>query len=387
MPDRPHRPRTTPIPGVFGPDEAEPTDAAPEASGASSETPSPDSAEHQASGEAPPVAPAAAAWIDDTPLAPKAATPTPDAPTTDAPTTAPPEASPARFPLPPGEAQGEESPTPLSRATAPRDATRTPEAAAPPEVAPGEPIEARIVSETIRPSEAELVEKAKEATKARARDVASLIVTYGKAHLPERTPAPKAEPTGPPKLKGRLGQILPVLRTLPYILAVVFALSFWWDFPGYSVVVPALDLRIPLDGLLRVLSVSGLIGFGTNWLAITMLFQPREKRAIIPQGLIPAQRERVIYRLSEAISKELINADIIKQKIQESGAIPRYRDMALGVVRGVVEDPGFRGDLRAIASLYVHDVLQRPDLRRELTRLAAEKLEEGAGQGFGGAVL
>ena len=231
----------------------------------------------------------------------------------------------------------------------------------------------------------EVVAEARAETRTRARDLGQLVVRYGKAHLPEREPRAPHVDTGPPKLKGRLGQIIPVLRVVPWLLGGVFAFSFVWDFPGAAVSV--FGQSVSAEGLLRVLSVSGLIGFLTNWLAITMLFQPREKRAILPQGLIPAQRERVIYRLSEAISRELINADIIKAKIQESGAIARYRDLALGVVRGVVEDPAFRRDLREIAGGYVHDVLQRPDLRRELSRLAADKLEESAGQGFGGAVL
>ena len=35
---------------------------------------------------------------------------------------------------------------------------------------------------------------------------------------------------------------------------------------------------LPLEGLLRIISVSGLIGFVTNWVAITMLFNPRQDR-------------------------------------------------------------------------------------------------------------
>ena len=139
--------------------------------------------------------------------------------------------------------------------------------------------------------------------------------------------------------------------------------------------------------MLKLLSVSGLIGFGTNWLAITMLFQPREKRAVIPQGLIPAQRERVIYRLSEAISRELINADIIKQKIQESGVIGRYRDLAVGVIRGVVEDPGFRTELKDLAAGYAQEVLGSEAVRREVAQLAVQKVEQQAGQGLGGVAL
>jgi len=182
---------------------------------------------------------------------------------------------------------------------------------------------------------------------------------------------------------GRVGQVLPFLRLIPWLLGVLFVASFW-----------LMEAPLTLFGrastvgeLIQVLAVSGLIGFGTNWLAITMLFQPREKRAIIPQGLIPAQRERVIYRLSTAISKELINADIIKQKIQASGVIGRYRDLALGVVRGVVEDPGFRADLKRIAQEYAQEVLGSEAVRREVARLAVEKVEEQAGQGLGGMAL
>src|SRR5690606_4569886 len=137
-------------------------------------------------------------------------------------------------------------------------------------------------------------------------------------------------------LQGRLGQILPVMRLIPWVLGGLFALSFAWDFPGQAVQLFGRTLSV--EGLLRILAVSGLIGFATNWLAITMLFQPREKRPIVPQGLIPAQRERVIFRLAQAISQELINEELIKQKIEESGAIRKYREQAVGVLKSVVED-------------------------------------------------
>ena len=217
----------------------------------------------------------------------------------------------------------------------------------------------------------DVVDSAKEATRSRGRELVQLVLRYGRAHVPRSAPARARPDTGPPRMVGRIGQVIPVLRVVPWLLALVFAASFVWDVEG---------------SLLRVLSVSGLIGFATNWLAITMLFQPREKRAIVPQGLIPAQRERVIYRLSEAISRELINADIIKQKIQESGVVGRYRDLALGVVRGVVEDPGFRADLKGLAADYATEVLGSEPVRREVARLALERVET-AGRGLGGVAL
>ena len=169
------------------------------------------------------------------------------------------------------------------------------------------------------------------------------------------------------------------------MLVAVFGLSFAWDFPGATVVLFGEELV--LTGLLRILAVSGLIGFGTNWLAITMLFQPREKRPIVPQGLIPAQRERVIYRLAQAISKELINETIIKQKIEESGAIRKYREQAVTVLKGVVEDADFRRELKGLTADYVETVLGSEDMREQLAQLAVEKIEAQAGQGLGGLAL
>jgi hypothetical protein len=229
------------------------------------------------------------------------------------------------------------------------------------------------------------LDSAREATRSRGREFFSLLVRYGKQEIPAPVPRPPAADTGPPRLVGRIGQVIPYLQTLPWLLGALFALSFFWDFPGVAFEV--FGRSVPADGLIRVLSVSGLIGFLTNWVAITMLFQPRAKRAIIPQGLIPAQRERVIYQLSSAISRELINAEIIKQKIQESGVIGRYRDLALGVVRGVVENPDFRTELKGLATEFATDVLGRESFRKELARVAVEKVEEQAGQGLGGVAL
>jgi hypothetical protein len=235
------------------------------------------------------------------------------------------------------------------------------------------------------PIPAESVEAAKEATKTRVRDVGHLVVRYARRYWPERAPRPVAPAEEPPRLVGRMGQLIPYLRVVPWALTALFAVSFAWDFPGMSV--PLFGEPVSIEGLLRVTAVSGLIGFLTNWLAITMLFQPREKRVLIPQGLIPAQRERVIFRLAQAISAELINEEIIKQKIHESGVIGHYRDLALGTVRRVVEDPGFRAELKALAADYAQEVLGSEGVRKELAALAAQKVEEQAGQGLGGVAL
>ncbi len=251
-----------------------------------------------------------------------------------------------------------------------------------------EPLDVEAVD--IEPDESEsehahTVEEAKAVTKRRAHDLGLLLARYVRRHLPKRTATAPTPVPEPPRLKGRLGAILPVMRLIPWLLGALFLLSFVWDFPGASIELFGRELA--LSGLLRILAVSGLIGFATNWLAITMLFQPREKRPIVPQGLIPAQRERVIFRLAQAISQELINEDIIKAKIEESGAIRKYREQAVDVLKSVVEDPEFRDELKDLTAAYVESVLGSEEMREKLGEVAMQKIEDYAGQGLGGLAL
>ncbi len=228
------------------------------------------------------------------------------------------------------------------------------------------------------------LDDARALTRARARDLRSLLSLYLRRHLPPRPPR-RAEVPEPPRLVGAHAKVLPYLRLVPLGLLLLFGISFVWDFPGVSLTL--FGYTLPLEGLLLVVSVSGLIGFLTNWLAITMLFNPRERRPIFGQGLIPAQRDRVIFRLARAVSEELINEEIIKQKIEESSVIPRYREMALGVTRSVIEDPDFRRDLKRLVAEYLREMLGSEAMRQKLTRFAVQKIEAYAGEGASGLAL
>jgi uncharacterized membrane-anchored protein YjiN (DUF445 family) len=228
------------------------------------------------------------------------------------------------------------------------------------------------------------IPEARERTKQRARELKELVAVYIRRHLPEPSP-PAPLPGEPPRLQGGYEKAIYLLMAVPWLLGILFLTSFAWDFPGVVFTIAGYDLE--MQGLLRIVSVSGLIGFMTNWLAITMLFHPRKKRPIFGQGLIPAQRERVIYRLAQAVSKELINEEIIKAKIEESGVISKYRETAMHVTRGVLEDDDFRRELKGIVGSYVEEVLSAPDMRDKIVRFTIDKLEGYAGKGLGGVAL
>lgn len=164
-----------------------------------------------------------------------------------------------------------------------------------------------------------------------------------------------------------------ILFFFPVFLLIGFATSFFWDFDGLSSHIFGYELEF--DGLLRILSISGLIGFLTNWLAIKMLFRPTHKRPILGQGLIPAQKDRISYRLARAVSEDLINPDIIKKKIQESQAITKYREKATGYVKNIIDDPGFRSDLKKLAVGYVDEMIADPEVRASIANTLIQQIE------------
>src|SRR5689334_4106869 len=55
-------------------------------------------------------------------------------------------------------------------------------------------------------------------------------------------------------------------------------------------------------------SISALVGFGTNWIAIKMLFHPRV-RVLGTQGVIPARRADLGRAVAATIEEHLISAD------------------------------------------------------------------------------
>jgi uncharacterized membrane protein YheB (UPF0754 family) len=177
----------------------------------------------------------------------------------------------------------------------------------------------------------------------------------------------------PPKKEGKHKILLKLLFLFPLLLISTFITSFYWDFNGVQTTV--MGFSIEFEGLMRILSISGLIGFLTNWLAITMLFRPAKRRPIFGQGLVPAQKDRIAFRLAAAVSEDLINPDIIKQKIQESNAISKYRAQATEYIREVIDDPEFRTDLKALAVNYVDEMVAQPEVRANIAESIIHQIE------------
>ena len=180
---------------------------------------------------------------------------------------------------------------------------------------------------------------------------------------------PFIPPAPQPKLK-----ILTYLKPVPWLLLALFLYSFYWDFENLSVQLFNWDL--PLQGVLRIVSVSGMIGFMTNWIAITMLFRPLKRRPLLGQGLIPAQKDRIAYRLSLAVSEDLINPGIIRKKIEQSDVVEKYRRKASLDIRKVFQKKEFRDEIKNLVVEYVSSLLENESVKKQLSVEIAEEIEQ-----------
>jgi uncharacterized membrane protein YheB (UPF0754 family) len=70
--------------------------------------------------------------------------------------------------------------------------------------------------------------------------------------------------------------------------------------------------------LLSIPFISAFIGWFTNWIAIKMLFHPKEPKKILGitfQGIFPKRQMQFAQKLGILVSTELINMDDIKNKL------------------------------------------------------------------------
>lgn len=217
-----------------------------------------------------------------------------------------------------------------------------------------------------------LLQRAKRSSLEHARKFWELL----RQHSPKYSDSAPAEFSLPPKPQASPSFVwlLALLRIFPFLLIAGFGVSFLWDFPSLSV--SLLGFNYGLEGLLRMVSVSGLIGYFTNWIAITMLFKPVTKRPIFGQGLVPAHKQRIAARLATSVSTELINPELIRRKLEENNMIGAYRERLVAYLKGIIDEPAFRSDLRILVVDYVRDLLGEPSVREVIAKKVFEQLEK-----------
>lgn len=216
--------------------------------------------------------------------------------------------------------------------------------------------------------------QAKEMSKEQGRRLWGIIKQYSQIDRLAASSKKSASVLEPPPKKRYSSVLLSILSLFPYLLLLTFCFSFYWDFNGITS--SLFNYPLQFEGLLKIISVSGLIGFLTNWVAITMLFKPAQRRPLLGHGLIPAQKNRIAFRLAQAVSDDLINPDIIKRKINESNIISKYRKSSTQYIKNIIDNPNFREELKQWVVTYLNEMIADPDIRAALAERILQQIEE-----------
>lgn len=88
-------------------------------------------------------------------------------------------------------------------------------------------------------------------------------------------------------------------------------------------------------------SIGGLVGFGTNWVAIKMLFHPRV-RVFGVQGVVPARRLELARSVGITLEEHLISGDRMHRLLVGSGAVNQAIDKLATHLPRLLEDPDAR---------------------------------------------
>jgi len=172
------------------------------------------------------------------------------------------------------------------------------------------------------------------------------------------------------KLAFRTGRGLTLaLALFPPACLAVFLLSF-------------LITQPLLHQILLSAAVAGLIGYGTNWVAVQMLFRPREVRPILGQGLIPSQRDEIIRKVADEVVDKLINEHIIRQELDDSRLISRLVEETVREVRRLARDPELVRDTKSLVLGYASKLARSEPFREDLVREVETRIERVVGRSF-----
>lgn len=197
------------------------------------------------------------------------------------------------------------------------------------------------------------------------------IRTYPETGLPLKPSRPSGDDSTAlsiEELAFRTGRGLRIaLACFAPVCASVFLLSFLLD-EGL------------LRNVVRSVSIAGLIGFGTNWVAIKMLFWPRSIRPVFGQGLIPTQRDAIIVKVADEVVDKLINEQIIRRELDDSRLISRLTEATVDEIRRLVRTPEFVDDSKRMVLTYASLLTDSEEFRTEVLNTAATRVESYGGK-------
>ena len=126
--------------------------------------------------------------------------------------------------------------------------------------------------------------------------------------------------------------------------------------------------------------VGGAIGYLTNYIAIRMLFHPHKPvyigkwRVPLTPGLIPKEQPRIAKSIGEVISRELLNADTLREVLTSDETVEKVRGALTNLVEENRDNESTLKEL--LASAVTEETADRAvtDTREKLAAVICERL-------------
>lgn len=147
--------------------------------------------------------------------------------------------------------------------------------------------------------------------------------------------------SSPPKPRTRGQNILAATGATFTLLTLAGGACRWW-FPDAL-----------WSELFFALSISGLVGFATNWVAIKMLFHPRV-RVLGVQGVVPSRRAELALSIGQTLEEHLISGDRMHKLLVDTGAVDGALNRLATHLPKVLHEP----EARQLVTAEIADTIQ-----------------------------
>jgi len=129
------------------------------------------------------------------------------------------------------------------------------------------------------------------------------------------------------------GLVKPLRLFFTYIAPILLALAGAAKYYLPDAIWPQIAFAILL---------ASCVGFFTNFIAIKMLFRPRNITAFGRQGLIPRQQPELAQRLGEGINEHFFNAPELRDYIDQNQLLPKASNSLKQFLDAKLQEPKFQ---------------------------------------------
>jgi len=114
-------------------------------------------------------------------------------------------------------------------------------------------------------------------------------------------------------------------------------------------------------------AVGAAIGYLTNWLAVKMLFRPREPRRVLGvtfQGLVPRRQADLAASVARTVEEELLSVEEIQELVTRLAESERVRALLHGRIDALIDEQ-LRGFGPLVRAFVTQDLIEKLKTRIE----------------------